>query len=93
MNLVIELLVMAKEGIILGLELLELSFEQLIVLLQLFGLPPGPPVLKPDGNLPRLKAEILGQPQLPLCLQLIPPGRSSSPVSSLAPRSVSSSSP
>jgi|UniRef100_A0A804RCI6 hypothetical protein len=71
-DLGLELLVVGEEGVVVGLDGVELAPQRVVVLLQLLRLPPRAPVLEPDGHLPRLQAQRARQLQLALRLQLVP---------------------
>ncbi|WVZ94664.1 hypothetical protein U9M48_040530 [Paspalum notatum var. saurae] len=60
----VELLDVHEEGV-------QLPAQRVVVLLQLLGLPPRPPVLEPHGHLARLQAERARQLRLALRLQLM----------------------
>ncbi|WVZ94665.1 hypothetical protein U9M48_040530 [Paspalum notatum var. saurae] len=62
----VELLDVHEEGV-------QLPAQRVVVLLQLLGLPPRPPVLEPHGHLARLQAERARQLRLALRLQLVAP--------------------
>ena len=66
-----KLLLLLEEIVIIGLENIVARFQCLVVLVELLGLPPGSSVLKPDGNLPWPQAEVPGQLNFPLWLELV----------------------
>ena len=64
-------LVLSLECIIFCFNCFELSLKEIIVFLQLLGLPPGPPVLEPYSNLSWLQTKGSSQLHFPLGLKLV----------------------
>jgi hypothetical protein len=60
-----------EEVVIVGLEAVIASLQNFVILLKLFGLPPSPAVLKPNGNLTRLQAKVLCELGFPFGFKLV----------------------